>query len=90
LNGVITALLFAYTVYTCGVIMPVIFGFYRNRLKITSNAALTAIIGGGATALISKIWSIKYLDLGGLAFSIVLLIAVSAIENRIKSRAKST
>jgi solute:Na+ symporter, SSS family len=89
LNGVITALLFAYTVYTCGVILPVIFGFYRTKLKITSNAALIAIIGGGCAALVNKIWGIKYLDLGGLAVSLVLLIAVSTVENRIRSARRS-
>ena len=47
LKGVISALLFAYTVYTAGVILPVIAGFYRHKLKVTPSAALIAIIGGG-------------------------------------------
>jgi SSS family solute:Na+ symporter len=84
LKGVISALLFAYTIYTCGVILPVIAGFYKDRLKVTPIAALTAIIGGGVTGLTSKIWGIKYLDLGALLLSAVLLIAVSLIENRIR------
>jgi SSS family solute:Na+ symporter len=84
LKGVISALLFAYTIYTCGVILPVIAGFYKDRLKVTPIAALTAIIGGGLTGLTSKIWGIKYLDLGALLLSAVLLIAVSLIENRIR------
>ncbi|MDD5701267.1 MAG: sodium:solute symporter family protein [Dehalococcoidales bacterium] len=86
LNGVITALLFAYTIYTCGVILPVIAGFYKDRLGVTSNAALAAIIGGGLAGLASKIWEIKYLDLGALAVSLLLLTAVSLLENRIRSR----
>lgn len=86
LKGVITALLFAYTIYTCGVIMPVIVGFYKDRLKITPTAALAAIIGGGAAGLASELWNIRYLDLGALFLSLLLLFAVSLVENWIKAR----
>jgi solute:Na+ symporter, SSS family len=85
LKGVISALLFAYTIYTCGVILPVIAGFYKDRLRVTSHAALAAIIGGGLTGLVSRLWSIKYLDLGALAVSLLLLAGVSLIENYVKS-----
>jgi SSS family solute:Na+ symporter len=86
LKGVISSLLFAYTVYTCGVILPVLAGFYKDKLKVTSLGALAAIIGGGGIALISKLFDIKYLDLGGLLASGVLLFAVSFIENRVRGR----
>jgi hypothetical protein len=46
--------------------------------------ALAAIIGGGSVALISKLMGIKYLDLGSLLISVVLLFAVSFIDNRIR------
>ncbi|MCL4440331.1 MAG: sodium:solute symporter family protein [Firmicutes bacterium] len=87
LKGVISALLFAYTIYTSGVILPVLAGFYKDRLKVTPLAALVAIIGGGLTALVSKTLGIKYLDLGGLFISALLLFTVSLIENRMRSRA---
>jgi SSS family solute:Na+ symporter len=86
LNGVISALLFAYTVYTGGLILPVIAGFYKKHLRVTSLGALAAIIGGGSAALLSKIFSIPYLDLGALAISAALLFLVSLIENRVKAR----
>jgi SSS family solute:Na+ symporter len=86
LKRVIDALLFAYTIYTCGLILPVIAGFYKNKLKVTPMGALVAIIGGGAVALISKLFNIKYLDLGGLLTSGILLFLVSFIDNRIRSR----
>jgi SSS family solute:Na+ symporter len=86
LNGVISALLFAYTIYTGGLILPVIAGFYKKHLKVTPLGALVAIIGGGTAALLSKIFSIPYLDLGALAISAVLLFLVSFIENRTKAR----
>ena len=86
LKGVISALLFAYTVYTCGVILPVIAGFFKSRLKVTPMGALAALIGGGSAGLISKLLNIQYLDLGALLLSGLLLFAVSFIENRLKSK----
>ena len=87
-GGVISSLLFAYTVYTAGLILPVIAGFYKEKLKVTSTGALVAIIGGGSAALVSKILNIKYLDLGALLICALLLFAVSAIDNRIKAGKK--
>lgn len=86
LQGVISSMLFAYTVYTCGLFLPVLAGFYRDKLKVTPMGALAAIIGGGGIALVSKIFDIKYLDLGGLLASGVLLFLVSFIENRLRRR----
>ncbi|MFC2063387.1 hypothetical protein ACFLS8_05560, partial [Chloroflexota bacterium] len=85
-KGVISSLLFAYTIYTAGIILPVIFGFYKTKLRITSTGALAALIGGGSLGLVSKITGIQYLDLGALAFGVFLLFVVSFIDNRIKSR----
>ena len=82
LKGVINALLFAYTIYTAGLILPVIAGFYKDRLRVTPVGALAAIIGGGSAALISKLLDIKYLDLGALLISVLLLFLVSFIDNR--------
>jgi len=86
LKGIISALLFAYTVYTCGVILPVMAGFFKNRLKVTASGALAALIGGGVLGIISKLAEVKYLDLGALAASACLLLLVSFIDNRIKRR----
>jgi len=98
LKGIISSLLFAYTVYTCGVTLPVIFGFFRDRLKITGNGALAALIGGGGLGLFSKLvpylddWfnlegalvSVKYLELWALLASVVLLFLVSYIDRRVR------
>jgi len=85
-KGIISALLFAYTVYTCGIILPVMAGFFRERLKLTPAGALAAIIGGGTLGIISKLAGVKYLDLGALMLSAVLLFAVSYIDTYIKQR----
>ncbi|MBA7525558.1 hypothetical protein ES705_17710 [subsurface metagenome] len=89
LKGIISALLFAYTVYTGGVILPVIAGFYKNRLRVTPLGALVAIVGGGSAALISKLFDIKYLDLGSLLISGLLLFLVSFIDGKMRSREAS-
>jgi SSS family solute:Na+ symporter len=84
LKGIINSLLYAYTIYTAGVIPLVIAGFYREKLKITPLAALFAVVGGGVTGLVSQLMKIKYLDLGALGVSIVILFVVSLIERRIR------
>ncbi len=86
LEGILDAILFAYTIYTAGLVLPVIAGFYRDKLKVTSRGALVAIIGGGSAALVSKIFDIKYLDLGALLISGLLLFLASFIDNRIESK----
>ncbi|MBU2536378.1 MAG: sodium:solute symporter family protein [Chloroflexota bacterium] len=88
LKGVISALLFAYTIYTSGVILPVLAGFFRNRLKVTPAGALAALIGGGTVGLISKLFAVKYLDLGALLISGVLLFLVSYVNRRFRSTAR--
>ena len=89
LQGVISALLFAYTVYTSGVILPVIAGFFKERLKVTPAGALVALIGGGGAGLISKLVPVRYLDLGALLLSGLLLFLVSYLDNRLRKRGTS-
>jgi SSS family solute:Na+ symporter len=86
LQGILDAILFAYTIYTAGVVLPVIAGFYKKRLKVTVWGAMAAIIGGGVAALISKVLDIKYLDLGALFIGGLLLFVGSFVEHRLRSR----
>jgi solute:Na+ symporter, SSS family len=86
LKGIINSLLFAYSVFSSGVIPLIIFGFYREKLKITSAGAMAAIIGGGGAGLISQLFKIKYLDIGAIGIGIVLLFLVSRIERFIRNR----
>jgi solute:Na+ symporter, SSS family len=80
LKGIISSLLFAYTVFSAGVIPLIIFGFFRKKLGITQSGAMAAIIGGGGAALLSQLLNIKYLDLGAIGIGIALLFLVSWIE----------
>jgi len=66
LKGIINSLLLAYTVFTSGVVLPVIAGFYKDKLKVNSIGAITAIIAGGGTALAIKQLHITHLDMFGL------------------------
>ncbi len=84
LQGVIDALLFAYTIYTGGVIVPVLFGFFKERLNLNWAGAMGAVIGGGATALISKLVGIEYLDVGAVIISILLLFTVSFLYRKLR------
>ena len=85
LKGVISSLLFAYTIFTCGLVVPVIAGFYKDRLKVTPQGALAALIGGGVVGLMGKIPGLDVplkndLGLIGFAVSAVLLFGVSFLD----------
>ena len=87
LKGVIASLLFAYTIFTCGLVVPVIAGFYQERLKVTWQGALAAMICGGAIGLIGKIPIVDVpfkedLGLIGFAVSAILLFVVSFLTRK--------
>jgi len=50
--GIIKTLMMAYTVFTGGLLVPVLAGFYKERLGLTPNGALIALLGGGSSALL--------------------------------------
>jgi SSS family solute:Na+ symporter len=85
LKGVISSLLFAYTIFTCGLVVPVIAGFYKEKLKVTPQGALAALIGGGVVGLMGKIPGLDVplkgdFGLIGFAVSAVLLFGVSYLD----------
>jgi len=87
LKQVYSSLMFAYTIFTCGLVVPVIAGFYKEKLKVTPQGALAAIIGGGVIGLIGKIPGLDVplkgdLGLIGFAVSAVLLFSVSFFSRR--------
>ena len=70
----------------------VLFGFFKDKLRLTSGGSLAAIIGGGSVGLVSKLptlvnvshvpvldslVAIKHLDLWAFAVSLLLLFGVS-------------
>lgn len=84
LKGVISSLLFAYTIFTCGLVIPTIAGFYKEKLKLSSRGALSALIGGGTAGLLGKIPHLnipfkEHLPLMGIVICTILLFGVSFI-----------
>ncbi len=53
-NQIIKSLFLALTVYTAGIVIPVILGFYREKLKLNQYGAMSGIIAGGSSAIIIK------------------------------------
>ena len=85
LKTVYESLLFAYTVFTCGLVVPVIAGFYKDKLKVTPRGALAALIGGGIIGLLGKIPGLDIplkgdLGLIGFAVSAIILFGVSFLD----------
>ncbi|VVB72230.1 Sodium:solute symporter family protein [uncultured archaeon] len=74
--SIIKTLLVAYNVFTSGLLLPVVCGFYKERLGLTSSGALSALIGGGATALLAG----QSYPLLGMAVSALFLFGVSWLE----------
>ena len=52
LLDIINTLKLAYTVFTAGLTLPIIFGFYKNKTNVTPTAALVSLILGGSVSLI--------------------------------------
>jgi Na+/proline symporter len=98
LKGIINSLMFAYTIYTAGLIPIVIAGFYKEKLRVTSLGALIAVVCGGMTGLIIKIYTsgvkdadtAALLNLVPLLISIVLLFAVSWIETYFRNKKRNS
>ncbi len=63
LKGVISSLLLGYTVYTSGLIFPILLGFYRHKLKLNRAGAISAMAVGGGLALIGKIMGWNFFGL---------------------------
>jgi len=94
LKSVISSLLFAYTIFTCGLVVPVIAGFYKERLRVTPQGALAALIGGGLIGLLGKIPGLSIplkgdLGLIGFAMSAILLFGVSFLSRAIAREKKN-
>jgi SSS family solute:Na+ symporter len=80
--GIIALLFSVYTIFTSGMLVPVIAGFYKERLGLTSGGAMAALVGGGIVALLFG----KSYPLMGLAASALLLILTSRLERRRRSK----
>jgi SSS family solute:Na+ symporter len=85
LKQVYSSLMFAYTIFTCGLVIPVIAGFYKRKLGVTPRGALAALIGGGLVGLMGKMPGLAIplkgdLGLIGFGISAALLFGVSFLD----------
>jgi solute:Na+ symporter, SSS family len=78
LASIIKTLLIAYTVFTSGLLLPVLAGFYKDRLGLTPTGALSALVAGGTTAIFLG----QSYPLLGMAVSAIFLFGVSWLEKR--------
>lgn len=76
-QGIISALYNSYTIFTSGIVIPVVAGFYKDKLRVNSWGALAAIAGGGGTALGIKMAGVQNLELLGFGVCAILLFSVS-------------
>jgi SSS family solute:Na+ symporter len=53
LGNILDTLELAYTVFTAGLTLPVIFGLYKKQTKVTTKGAIYSIIFGGTISLIT-------------------------------------
>ena len=88
IKGIIAALLLAYTVYSAGLVVPVVLGFYADRLRLSDAGAMSAIVGGGGLGLYLKLSDQGSLLLVCFPLSIALLLSVSYMGYR-RSQRKS-
>ncbi|MCK9230874.1 MAG: sodium:solute symporter family protein [Syntrophales bacterium] len=77
MGGVIASLLLAYTVYSAGLVVPVVLGFYREKLGLNAGGAIIAIVGGGFVGAVMKLSGSGEFLLFSLPFSAALLFAGS-------------
>lgn len=76
LNDIIDTLKLAYTVFTAGLTLPIIFGFYKEKSRVSSKGALISLILGGSISLIWLYLESPYINavLVGLIASIIPLL----------------
>ncbi len=84
-QGVIASLMFAYSVFTSGVVGPMLLGLLRGRLRVDGAAALCGMCAGGVCGLASALpWfdvPLKpHLALIGLGLSIVVTLVLSQLR----------
>jgi SSS family solute:Na+ symporter len=87
IDGIIKSLLLALTIYTSGIIIPVVFGFYREKFSLNAAGAVSACIAGGGSAMIMKMASMDRFLVYIFPAAVIILFFVSRIYSKIYFRA---
>jgi SSS family solute:Na+ symporter len=82
LGDILKTLQLAYTVFTAGLTLPIIFGFYKNKTHVTSKGALWSLIFGGSVSIIILYFSSfgDYAVLVGIIFSLIPLLVFREVN----------
>ncbi|MBA7653373.1 Sodium/pantothenate symporter [subsurface metagenome] len=85
MKDIIKTLELAYTIFSSGLIIPIIAGFYKEKLKVNKNGALASMIGGGGISLLLKLNIIKIFPqinpvLIGMSVSLILMFLGSIVK----------
>lgn len=51
-SGILNTLQLAYTIFTAGLTMPVLFGFFKQKTKATAKGAMISLILGGTSSIL--------------------------------------
>ena len=74
---IIKSLLLALTVYTAGIVLPVVLGFYREKLRLNHYGAMSGIVAGGSAAIIMKYFAYDQLLIYIFPTVLVLILVIS-------------
>jgi Na+/proline symporter len=66
-----------YSLFAAGLVVPVLFGFYQDKLRLKSQGAIVSMIGGSTTTLIGHVLHWKNPIIHGMAAGVFLLFLVS-------------
>jgi len=83
LNDLIVTLKLAYTVFVGGLTLPILFGLYSDKTRVSSNGALLSFVLGGAGSLIWFFLESPFVDavLFGLLCSFIPLVVLRKKKN---------
>lgn len=75
----LSAFIFAYTLFSAALVVPVLLGFWREKLRLTRAGAVAGMIAGAAAVIAGTAlrWHADIVTLAGLSLSATVLCAVS-------------
>jgi solute:Na+ symporter, SSS family len=82
LNDILKTLELAYTIFTAGLTIPILFGFYKEKTHVTSKGAFIGLIFGGCVSLawffLNNPYSIDAIIIGMICSVIPLIVLMDA------------
>jgi SSS family solute:Na+ symporter len=89
LNDIIKTLTLAYTLFTAGLTIPILFGFYKERTRTSTNGALISLIFGGMISLIWFFFNNPY-NIDAVIIGMIVSVSLLLIFREGKNEKKNT